>query len=567
MINRIFGLETEYAIIHYPEKEKQYNALSGTELFELLNNEMDKLGYTRLYEEKFYPEARGDYGSFILERRRYSVKKNRMFLGNGGRFYLDTGDHPEFATPECLTPLEVVIYDKAGERMLEELAHSAEKGLSGKPGGGRVMVFKNNVDIRGNTFGCHENYLVDRRRVNLNESSFFKLIIRRLIPFLISRTIITGAGKIFTPEGFYFQLSQRADFIDSELSSDTTFRRGIINSRDEPLSSVERFRRLHILVGDSNMSELSTYLKLGTTSLVLQLIEAGEFKNPIDLENPIQALREISRDPSLKTRVRLENGRFTTALELQWEYLKAVRNYFSKKSTAILPYQQNVFKTWEEVLKELTARREALVGKIDWVTKKWLIERYLTNERVTLSQLNRWQYLIRKMKSWGLEGALFYQRGKEYPFDVDCFLRSRLRQGDYLALRRHARYAQLSLYDYFKINKSYHGVIERDLKFHSINRQEGLFYLLRKKGLGIFFPGIEERIKKAISSPPTGTRAHIRGEFINLLIKKGFRGAVNWDSLTLYKKEPRKIPLLNPFSQYNFQARKAFPELYEEKPG
>jgi len=565
MINRIFGLETEYAIIHYPEKRGQHSLLTGTEMFELLNEEMDKLGYIRLYEEKFYPEVRGDYGSFIPERRRYAVKKNRMFLSNGGRFYLDTGDHPEFATPECLTPLEVVIYDKAGERMLEELARSAEKELSSKPTRGKIMVFKNNVDIRGNTFGCHENYLVARRGGNLNESSFFKLIIRRLIPFLISRTIITGAGKIFTPEGFYFQLSQRADFIDSELSSDTTFRRGIINSRDEPLSSVERFRRLHILLGDSNMSELATYLKLGTTGLVLQAIEGGALNEHFDLDDPIQALREISRDPSLKTKVRLENGRFITALELQWWYLKAVKDYFARNDVNILPYQKEVLERWEEVLSKLETKPEAMVGEIDWITKKWLLERYLKREGITLSELNRWQYFIRKMKSWGLEGALFYHRNKDpRRFDLDGFLRSRLRQGDYLALKRHAKYAQLALSEYFKVNRSYHGLIERDLKFHLIDRERGLFYLLREKGVGNSFPGLGKKIKEALSSPPKDTRAHIRGEFITLLVKKGLRGAVNWDSLTLYHKEPRKVPLLNPFSQTSFQARKAFPELYEE---
>ena len=169
------------------------------------------------------------------------------------------------------------------------------------------------------------------------------------------------------------------------------------------------------------------------------------------------------------------------------------------------------------------------------------------------------------MKSWGLEGALFYHRNKDpRRFDLDGFLRSRLRQGDYLALKRHAKYAQLALSEYFKVNRSYHGLIERDLKFHLIDRERGLFYLLREKGVGNSFPGLGEKIKEALSSPPKDTRAHIRGEFITLLVKKGLRGAVNWDSLTLYHKEPRKVPLLNPFSQTSFQARKAFPELYEE---
>jgi hypothetical protein len=550
MHKRIFGLETEYAIFHYQKNPLNSSVLSGSEIFEMINNLMDEKGIKRIYEEKFYPDHNSAIRGTREEGRRYSIKKNRMFLSNGGRFYLDTGDHPEFATPECIDPKEALVYDKAGERILEELSIACEEELERLNIGGKIYVCKNNIDTRGNTYGCHENYLVIRRRGNLNESGFFKYMIKAIIPFLITRQIFCGSGKIFSGDKLAFQISQRADLIDSELSSDTTFRRGIINSRDEPLCQLDKFRRLHILVGDSNMSEISSFIKIGTTGIVLQLIEEEDaFEPEIELEDPIKALREISKDPTCNHKVRLNNGQRVTAIQIQQEYLKRAQKYFNQVTNSFNENNKQILHLWENLLSRLEKDPINLRREVDWIIKKRLIDNYLTRFDIPVHELNKWTTIIKKIKSLRLEDTLFFQNKIDKNFDVMSFLEERLSQADFLQLKKYCRIAELDLKDYFKASKLYYGLLERDIKYHDIRQDRSIFYLLQKNGFVRRFNGkeLDEEITSAQRHPPLNTRAKIRGDFIQMLYDRGLSGAATWDTLTLYGNTTRKIPLLHPF--------------------
>ena len=244
-------------------------------------------------------------------------RSSNVFLENGARLYLDVGSHPEYATPECDSIADLVVHDKAGERILEGLVRSAEQRLREEGIRGEVYLFKNNTDSAGNSYGCHENYLVER------EGDFTKFT-DVLIPFLVTRQVYAGAGKVLqTARGAMYCVSQRAEHIWEGVSSATTRSRPIINTRDEPHADAERFRRLHVIVGDSNMSEYTTFLKVGATSIVLRMLE--EDSRPwrdLTLENPIRAIREISHDITCRRRVRLANGRELSAVEIQAEYLQ-----------------------------------------------------------------------------------------------------------------------------------------------------------------------------------------------------------------------------------------------------
>ena len=252
-------------------------------------------------------------------------RSSNVFLRNGARLYLDVGSHPEYATPECDDVTELVAHDKAGERILEGLVVDAERRLRDDGIVGDVYLFKNNTDSAGNSYGCHENYLVTRQ-------GEFGRLADVLIPFLVSRQIVCGAGKVLqTPRGTVYAVSQRAEHIWEGVSSATTRSRPIINTRDEPHADAERYRRLHVIVGDSNMSETTTLLKVASTDLVLRMIEEGVVMRDLTLENPIRAIREISHDMTGRRRVRLVNGREASALEIQAEYLGRARDFVDRR--------------------------------------------------------------------------------------------------------------------------------------------------------------------------------------------------------------------------------------------
>jgi proteasome accessory factor A len=306
-------------------------------------------------------------------------RSSNVFLSNGARLYLDVGSHPEYATPECDSISDLVTHDKAGERVLEGLLVDAEKRLREEGIAGDVYLFKNNTDSAGNSYGCHENYLVSRH-------GEFSRLADVLIPFLVTRQVICGAGKVLqTPRGAVYAVSQRAEHIWEGVSSATTRSRPIINTRDEPHADAERYRRLHVIVGDSNMNESTTLLKVGATDLVLRMIETGANLRDLGLENPIRAIREISHDVTGRRKVRLANGREASALEIQDEYFTKARDFVDRRDLGT-PAVQRVLDLWERTLKAVDSGDLALVEReIDWVTKYRLIERYRDRHGLSLT--------------------------------------------------------------------------------------------------------------------------------------------------------------------------------------
>jgi proteasome accessory factor A len=300
-----------------------------------------------------------------------------VFLQNGARLYLDVGSHPEYATPECDSIYDVVVHDKAGERILESLLESAEQRLREEGIRGTVYLFKNNTDSAGNSYGCHENYLTSRD----DELGHYTEV---LIPFLVSRQIFTGAGKVLqTARGPLYSIAQRAEHIWEGVSSATTRSRPIINTRDEPHADAERYRRLHVIVGDSNMSEYSTFVKVGSAACMLRMLEdPSVVLRDLTLENPIRAIRDISHDMTCRRRVRLANGREVSALDIQREYLDRALRYADTKGFP--PLEQRALEMWEHCVTTIENDPLKLDREVDWVIKHRLIEAYRERHGLTL---------------------------------------------------------------------------------------------------------------------------------------------------------------------------------------
>jgi proteasome accessory factor PafA2 len=293
-----------------------------------------------------------------------------VILTNGARLYVDHA-HPEYSTPECTNPLSVVIWDKAGERIMAEAAERAAT----IPGAAPIQLYKNNTDNKGASYGTHENYLMRR-------ATPFADIVRHLTPFFVTRQVMVGAGRVgigADGRGTGFQLSQRADFFEVEVGLETTLKRPIINTRDEPHADPEKYRRLHVIIGDANMSEVATYLKVGTTALVLSMIEDKFLDRALDgdlsLEAPVADLRAISHDPSLKKLVTLRSGRKMTAIQLQMEYLELARKYTEDKfGSDVDSMTTDVLNRWESVLNRLSDDPMQLSRELDWVAKLELLD-------------------------------------------------------------------------------------------------------------------------------------------------------------------------------------------------
>ncbi|MEI6365141.1 MAG: Pup--protein ligase [Actinomycetes bacterium] len=347
MDRRIFGIETEFGVAC---------------IFE---------GHRRLSPD--------EVARYLFRRVVSWGRSSNVFLANGSRLYLDVGSHPEYATGECDDIEQLVAHDKAGERILEDLARDAQSRLQDEGVTGEIFLFKNNTDSAGNSYGCHENYLIARQ----GDFSKFSDV---LIPFLVSRQLIAGAGKVLTtPRGATFCLSQRAEHMWEGVSSATTRSRPIINTRDEPHADAERFRRLHVIVGDSNMSETTTMLKVGATDLVLRMIEAGVVLRDLTLENPIRAIREISHDITGKKTVRLSNGRELSALDMQREFFDRAFD-FAHRRDIVVGTVAKVLDLWERTLDAVEKDDLAAVAsEIDWINKLQLVERYSIKHSLALS--------------------------------------------------------------------------------------------------------------------------------------------------------------------------------------
>src|SRR3954466_2199015 len=315
---------------------------------------------------------------YLFRRVVHWGRSSNVFLENGARLYLDVGSHPEYATPECDSVGDLVAHDKAGERILEALLSAAELRLHEEGISGQVYLFKNNTDSAGNSYGCHENYLVARQ-------GEFARMADLLIPFFVTRQIYCGAGKVLHgPRGAQYCIAQRAEHIWEGVSSATTRSRPIINTRDEPHADAERYRRLHVIVGDSNMNEWTTFLKVGVTDLVLRMVEANTVMRDLTLENPIRAIREISHDASCKKRVRLANGRELSAIEIQSEYLERTQRFMERRG--IDTQSRKLLDEWQNAIEALAeGEPQRLVRKVDWVAKQHLVDRYRRKHGLPLS--------------------------------------------------------------------------------------------------------------------------------------------------------------------------------------
>jgi proteasome accessory factor A len=337
MDRRIFGLETEYGIT------------------------CTLRGQRRLTPDE---TARYLFRSVVAWGR-----SSNVFLENGGRLYLDVGSHPEFASPECDSIWDVVRYDKAGDCIIFDLVLNAQQRLLDEGIRGTISIFKNNTDSAGNSYGCHENFLVRR----VDETNDYLDV---FIPFLVTRQIFSGAGKILaTSKGQSFSLSQRAEHIWEDVSSATTRSRPIINTRDEPHADSELFRRLHVIVGDSNMSQYATFLKVGSAACVLKMLETPGFSvRNLSLENPIRAIREVSNDITCRHPIRLSNGKEMSALEIQKYLLE--RALVFRDEYGFNDEENQALTMWEETMHLLEHDPMALRDRLDWVAKLHLLRNY-----------------------------------------------------------------------------------------------------------------------------------------------------------------------------------------------
>ena len=304
-------------------------------------------------------------------------RSSNVFLENGARLYLDVGSHPEYATPECDSILDCVTHDRAGERVLESLVAGAEQRLRDEGIRGTIYLFKNNIDSAGNSYGCHENYLTTRT----DDLSHYA---ETLIPFLVSRQIFTGAGHIMqTARGPIYSIAQRAEHIWEGVSSATTRSRPIINTRDEPHADSERFRRLHVIVGDSNMSEYTNFVKIGSAACVLRMIEDPvTVLRDLTLENPIRAIRDISHDLTCRRKVRLASGRELSALDIQRELLDRALRFADQRGFS--PEEQRALDMWEHCIVALENDPMKLDREVDWVIKYRLIEEFRSRHGLLL---------------------------------------------------------------------------------------------------------------------------------------------------------------------------------------
>ncbi len=442
MERRIFGLENEYGVT-----------------------------FTLRGQRRLSPD---EVARYLFRRVVSWGRSSNVFLENGARLYLDVGSHPEYATPECDLISDVVAHDKAGEWVLDQLVHGAEERLHDEGIKGDIYLFKNNTDSAGNSYGCHENYLTVR-------DDDFSRHTEVLIPFFVSRQIYAGGGKILhTAKGSIFCLSQRAEHIWEGVSSATTRSRPIINTRDEPHADAELYRRLHVIVGDSNMSEYATFLKIGTTSVLLTLVEdKSQILRDLTLENPIRAIREISQDITLTARVRLANGREVTALEIQSEYLERALKYRDLKGFP--PDEDRALDMWVHVMTQLEKDPSTLWRQLDWVAKLRLVEEYQARHDLPLN---------------------------------------------------HPKLAMI------------------DLLYHDVDRSRGLFYKLQDSGQTERVIS-DAQISQAMTSPPSTTRARLRGAFVKRAKERRRDYTVDWVHLKLNDQAQRTVILKDPFASHD----------------
>lgn len=462
MRERIFGTECEYAPIYRSKNSPPM---------------------TRLNEEELVDHLKGLSVMLFSALKRKGYPMAGEFLGNGGRLYVDRGGHPEYATPECRSILDLIAYERAGDRIVQEMTHWADQKNTSRRAGAELKIFKNNVDSYGNTYGGHENYLISPKAAEN---------IHGIIPFLVTRQIFAGTGRVWRRKEantMAFQISQRADFFNQTYSDRTSEVRGIINTRKREIFRQGENRRLHIIVGDSNMSEVAIGLKIGTTVLILRLLEDGILNDIPELSSPVKALRSISRDWTSRFSLADRKGRLT-ALEIQLVYVERVRRYFSSHRPTT--EEARILALWEEVLEGLSGLKVSqanwlleddpgeLRRKVDWITKLWLLNRY--GKRSGAAADGRWLRTL-------------------------------------------------------------------DLKYHDLDPATGLY--ARCEDMGLVDRMVDEdEVLKARSRPPDNTRACIRGMIVQQTAKKNVDVKIeDWEKIDIRPKG-QKVSGMHPFKQH-----------------
>ena len=465
-IHKVCGIETEYGIM---VRGGDPNPVAASSV--LINSYMAMLN--RKVGWDFEDETPGnDARGFMLDGLLPPDVETHLVntvLTNGARYYVDHA-HPEVSTPECADAREVVVFDRAAEVVLQRSMEAARAAL---PDGAEIVVYKNNSDGKGNSYGCHENYLMAR-------DTPFGRIVAHVTPHFVTRQIICGAGKVgvelagTSSADVPYQLSQRADFFEEEVGLETTLKRPIVNTRDEPHCDSQKYRRLHVIVGDANLSEVATYLKVGTTAIVLAMIEDDVVPADLQLAAPVASIREVSHDPTLTRTVPLRDGRRMTALEVQWRYLELARKYERERGLDSVGEQvgADVLERWEATLGSLERDPMSLADQLDWVAKLRLLEGYQERHGV----------------AWG-----------------DARLRA------------------------------------IDLQYHDIRPGKSLS---ARAGLARLTG--DDEVHRAVSEPPTTTRAYFRGRCLQRWPEDIV--AANWDSMVFdVGTDPlRRVPMMEP---------------------
>ncbi len=375
-VHKVVGIETEFGILHRCDGDSNPVAASSMIINAYVNGYLCQRVNWDFEDEHPGTDARG-FNEFDALAPEIETHLVNAVLTNGARYYVDHA-HPELSTPECSDARQCVVYDRAAEEILIRSMEAANNLL---PDSEELVIHKNNSDGKGNSYGCHENYLLDRNVP-------FARVVTHILPFFVTRQVFCGAGKIGTevpmPDrsaapfvGRPFQITQRADFFEEEVGLETTLKRPIVNTRDEPHADTRKYRRLHVIVGDANMSEVQTYLKLGTTSLVLAMIDDDFVPEPLTPKVPVAALRQVSFDTSLRGLIELVDGRKMRAIEIQWEYLNLARKYAQSHGLEAVggdDVGNDVLDRWEAMLAALESDPMSLATQLDWVAKLRLYE-------------------------------------------------------------------------------------------------------------------------------------------------------------------------------------------------
>jgi hypothetical protein len=511
MDQRIYGVETEYGLsletqdrgLRPLDPGMLFNHMEAALLDRFITLESDSFGRD--------PGSQGD-GIEIREGR---------FLESGARFYYDTG-HLEWATPECRTARQAALYELAGERTLVELARSVQMP---KESLRRLLLLKNNVDYaQGTTFGCHENYLLAR-------SIPFPRLVHELVPFLVTRQIFTGTGKLGSGDlEAGFQISQRADFVECIHSNTTRSARAIINERDESLGDARRYRRLHLILGDSNRSSYTNLLKLGTTGLVLRLIEAGALGEVPVLADPVAAIKAVSQDLSCQRPIPLANGGSMSPVEVQYHYLSRAASFLAGQTAD--DGDLEILDLWCGVLDDLAVDPVRVADRVDWMIKRHhLLDPLLDQAGTDWRAVAAWSHVLAELQRDGKAPALPSRSPATEQYARFQFL-----------LDRHG----LRWNDYEPQHRLYFALRERDLRYHDIDPERGLFSLLEKAGrvVRVFK---DEEIAAAQGEPPPDTRARLRAEVIRWAHRTGHTGDVllDWGRVAFAK---HTLMLADPFA-------------------